>query len=149
MTLSKQTFRRGHGFASLFPSMDMKSFPLGSKCAAFGPYDSYIILGSHFQPRSFFVLCCLRWVMDGSHFLVIIRGPNFDKNFAFGCQSTKPSLSWGLCHSEIEFLYLFYFIYLFENDFYVPVVNYFSNLPCALFTLDLLIWRAIFFGQYL
>ena len=53
MTLSKQTFRRGHGFASLFPSMDMKSFPLGSKCAAFGPYDSYIILGSHFQPRSF------------------------------------------------------------------------------------------------
>ena len=79
---------------------------------------------------------------------ILIRGPNFDKNFAFGCQSTKPSLSWGLFHSEIEFLYLFYFIYLFENDFYVPVVNYFSNLPCALFTLDLLIWRAIFFGQY-
>ena len=35
-------------------------------------------------------------------------------------------------------------IYLFENDFYVHVVNYFSNLPCALFTLDLLIWCAIF-----
>ena len=40
MTLSKQTSRRGHGFASLFPSMDKKSFPLGSKCEAFGPYDS-------------------------------------------------------------------------------------------------------------
>ena len=40
MTLSKQTSRRGHGFASLLPSMDKKSFPLGSKCEAFGPYDS-------------------------------------------------------------------------------------------------------------
>ena len=43
MTLSKQTFRRGHGFALLFPSMDKKSFPFGSKCEAFGPYDSLIL----------------------------------------------------------------------------------------------------------
>ena len=39
-------------------------------------------------------------------------------------QSTKPSLTWGLCHSGIQFFILFIslFIYLFENDFYVPVV---------------------------
>ena len=43
MTLSKQTSRRGHGFASLFPSKDKKSFPLGRKCEAFGPYDSLIL----------------------------------------------------------------------------------------------------------
>ena len=31
-------------------------------------------------------------------------------------------------------IFLFYlFIYLFENDFYVPVVCLFSNFPCTLF----------------
>ena len=40
MTLSKQTSRRGHGFDSLFTPSDKKTFPLESKCEAFGPYDS-------------------------------------------------------------------------------------------------------------
>ena len=37
-------------------------FPLGVSAK---PLVLMILLGSHFQPRSFFVLCHLLWVMDG------------------------------------------------------------------------------------
>ena len=62
-------------------------------------------------------------------------------------KSTKPSLTWGLCHSGM-LIFFVWFIYLKTISMFPWFIIFQTSPVHCLYALDLLIWCAIFFCHY-